>query len=140
MKTVSLKETRTSYLVKVDRESLTQGPTLVQQDGQAVAVLVPIDEYKAFQEWLAARQHSESPDPEFEAQVAIYERLKPELLKRYRGRAIAIYQGQIAEVGDDKLQVLERVLERYGDVHCYVEWVEPDAPRRVRVPSARRAV
>jgi hypothetical protein len=139
MKTVSLKETRTSYLVKVDRESLTQGPTLVQQDGQAIAVLVPIDEYLAFQEWQAARQRSTSPDPEFEAQVAAFERLKPELLKQYRGRAVAIYQGQVVEVGDDKLQVLGRIFKRYGDVRCYIEWVEPDAPRRVRVPSVRRA-
>jgi hypothetical protein len=135
VKIVSLKETPTRYVIEVDRAAVEQETTLLQRDGQAVAAIVPIDDYRAFQEWQAAWQRPSVP-PEFEAEVAAFEQLKPELLERYRGRAVAIYQGQVIEVGDDKMDVLARVRERLGNVHCYVEWVEPDTPRRARVPSA----
>ena len=71
----------------------------------------------------------------FEREVAAYERLKPELLKRYAGRVVAIYQGQVVAVGNDKMEVLGDVYERIGYVPCYIEWVEPDAPRRARITS-----
>lgn len=140
MKTVLLKETPTRYIIEVEQEALEQGPTLLQRNGEPVAVLVPLGEYQAFQDWQAAQRASAMPDdPEFEAEVAAFERLKPELLKRYPGRAVAIHQGQVIEVGDDKMDVLERVRRRLGDVRCYVEWVEPDAPRRVRIPTVWEA-
>lgn len=136
MKTILLKETPTQYIIEVEQETLEQGPTLVQRDSEPVAVLVPLRDYQAFQDWQAARHASAMPaDPEFEAEVAAFERLKPELLKRYPGRAVGIHEGEVVEVGDDKMDVLERVLRRLGDVRCYVEWVEPQAPRRVRIPT-----
>lgn len=136
MKTVLLKETPTRYIIEVEQETLEQGPTLLQRDGEPVAVLVPLRDYQAFQDWQAAQRTSAIPvDPEFEAEVAAFERLKPELLKRHPGRAVAIHQGRVVEVGDDKMDVLQRVLRRLGDVRCYVEWVEPDTPRHVRIPT-----
>lgn len=140
MKTVLLKETPTRYIIEVEQEALEQGPTLLQRNGEPVAVLVPLGEYQAFQDWQAAQHASAMPDdPEFKAEVAAFERLKPELLKRYPGRAVAIHQGQVVEVGDDKMDVLERVRRRLGDVRCYVEWVEPDVPRRMRIPTVWEA-
>ena len=137
MKTVSLKETPAHYLIEVDRAAMEQETTILQRDGQAVAVVVPIAEYRTFQKWRVARRRpSSSIPPDFEAQVAAFERLKPELLECCRGRVVAIYQGQVIQVGDDKMEILAQVLERLGNVHCYVEWVEPDAPRRARVSSA----
>jgi len=120
----------------MEQTVLEEGPTLVERDGEPVAVLVPLSDYQAFQVWQAAQSAPERPpDPDFDAEVAAFERLKPELLKRYPGRVVAIHQGQVVEVGDDKMDVLKRVLKRLGDVRCYVEWVEPDAPRRVRAPT-----
>lgn len=136
MKTVLLKKTSTRYIIEVEQATLEQGPTLLQRDGEPVAVLVPLRDYQAFQDWQAAQRVSAPPtDPEFETEVAAFERLKPELLKRYPGRAVAIHQGQVVQIGDDKMDVLERVLRRFGDVRCYIEWVEPDTPRRVRIPT-----
>jgi hypothetical protein len=76
--------------------------------------------------------------PEFLQEVAAFERLKPQLLQQYAGRVVAIYQGSVVGVGDDVLAVHNAVIEKYGPVHCYVEWVEKETPRRVRIASAWR--
>jgi hypothetical protein len=73
--------------------------------------------------------------PDFEREVAAFERLKPELLKTYKGRVVAIHQGQVVAVGDDRMAVLDTVLEKLGPVPCYIEWVEEETPRRVRMTS-----
>jgi hypothetical protein len=80
--------------------------------------------------------YSPSIPAEFEREVAAFERLKPALQDQYRGRAVAIYQGQVIAAGNDKMAVLDMVLETFGPVLCYIEWVVPEAPRRARIPSA----
>ncbi len=139
MKFVSLQETPTHYLLKIDPATIKQGPILLQREGQAVAVLLSVEDYNAFRAWQAAQQPPLPISANFEAEIAAFEQLKPALLERYPGRAVAIYQGQVVEVGDDKMEVLAQVIDKLGDVSCYVEWVEADAPRRVRVPSVRVA-
>ncbi len=71
----------------------------------------------------------------FERDVAAFEALGPQLQEQYAGKAVAIHQGQIVADGDSKLAVLDAVLARFGQVPCYVDWVKPNGPRRVRVPS-----
>lgn len=71
----------------------------------------------------------------FERDVAAFEALDPQIQDQYAGRAVAIYQGQIVADGDSKLAVLDAVFTRFGQVPCYVDWVKPNGPRRVRVPS-----
>jgi PHD/YefM family antitoxin component YafN of YafNO toxin-antitoxin module len=77
--------------------------------------------------------------PEFLREVEAFEKLKATLLSQeeYRGRAVAIHQGQVVAVGDDKMEVLAQAWEEFGEVPIYVEWVEPETPRRVRIPSVR---
>jgi hypothetical protein len=77
--------------------------------------------------------------PEFLREIAAFEQLKPELLKQYQGRVVAIYQGQVVAVGDSVLGVHDAVTAKFGPVPCYVEWVEEQTPRRVRMVSAWRA-
>lgn len=104
MKTIMLKETPTQYIIEVEQAALEQGPTLLQRDGEPVAVLLSVRDYQAFQEWQAAQRVSAPlADPEFETEVVAFERLKPELLERHPGRVVAIHQGQVVEVGDDKM-------------------------------------
>jgi len=69
---------------------------------------------------------------EFMLEVAAFERLKPELLQTYRGRFVAIYKENVVEVGDNELDLIDRVYERFGYVPCYVELVAENVPRRVR--------
>jgi hypothetical protein len=71
----------------------------------------------------------------FEREMAAFEALDPQLQEQYAGKAVAIYQGQVVADGDSKLAVLDAVLTRFGQVPCYVDWVKPSGPRRVRVPS-----
>lgn len=138
MKTITLKVTSTHYLLEVDRASVGQEPILLQADGEPVAVWVSPADYDAFQTWQAAQQTPSAPPvpAEFEREVAAFEQLKPLLQEQYGGRVVAIHQGQVVAVGSDKMAVLDSVLETLGPVPCYIEWVEPDTPRRVQISSA----
>lgn len=78
-----------------------------------------------------------SPSPEFLESVSAFDRLLPQLLEEYRGRAVAIAQGRVIASGPDKMTVWEQVIAQYGQIPCYIEWVEPDVPRRIRMPSVR---
>jgi hypothetical protein len=93
---------------------------------------------QTFRQWQRERQGSTPPPADLQAEIAAFTRLKPALLKQYPGRAVALYQGEVVAVGDDKTEMLASVYARLGEVRCYVEWVEPDTPRRVRIPSAWR--
>jgi len=74
--------------------------------------------------------------PEFSLEVAAFERLRPTLQEQYGGQVVAIYQGDVVAVGSDKMGVLAQVQAEYGSIPCYIEWVEPETPRRARVTSA----
>ncbi len=75
----------------------------------------------------------------FEQEVAAFEQQKPQLLQTYPGKIVAIYQGQVVAVGDDRLRVHEEVIKRYGNVPCYVENVAVAVPRLVRITSRWKA-
>lgn len=81
-----------------------------------------------------AQRHPSAP-PEFLREAAAFAQLKPELLKQYKGRVVAIHQGKLVAVGDDRMAVLGMVLEKLGSVPCYIEWVEEQTPRRARITS-----
>ena len=72
----------------------------------------------------------------FETELAHFERLKPQLLQQYPGRFVAIYQGEVVAVGDDKMDVLATAEEALGNVPFCVSQVTENGPRRVRIPSA----
>jgi hypothetical protein len=46
VKTRTLKETQTAYSLSLDKADLTQSPLIVEHEGEAVAALVPITEYR----------------------------------------------------------------------------------------------
>ncbi len=71
----------------------------------------------------------------FEQEVNAFNRLKPQLLKEHPGQVVAIYQRQVIAVGSDKQTVFQKVHEQYGEITCYLEWVIPDTPRRIKMPS-----
>ncbi|BBE42088.1 hypothetical protein NAS2_0699 [Conexivisphaera calida] len=43
-----------------------------------------------------------------------YERMKDELLQRYRGKAVAIKDGELVGVHEDEVRAFEDVVKRYG--------------------------
>jgi len=110
-------------------------PVFIEENGQRVAVILPIDLYESLQAGAqsASPAAAASASEGFEREKAVFERLKPELLKQYPGKFVAIANGQVAEVGDDKLQVIERVRQRMGRVSLYVQQVT-DQPHVYHVP------
>jgi bifunctional DNA-binding transcriptional regulator/antitoxin component of YhaV-PrlF toxin-antitoxin module len=91
---------------------------------------------------LAQQKHSapslrEQRNKEFEAEIAHFERLKPQLLQQHAGRFVAIYHGEVVAVGDDKMDVLATVQAAHGDVSCYITQVTENGLRRVRMLSPR---
>lgn len=71
----------------------------------------------------------------FEQEVAAFEQQKPQLLRMHPSKVVAIYQGRVVAVGDDRIQVHDEVMEKYGNVPCYIENVSENAPRLVRITS-----
>lgn len=63
MQAVPVKSTSTHYFVEIERTALGQGPTVLKEDDKPVAVLLPIDDYQAFQQWQAQQQDAASPVP-----------------------------------------------------------------------------
>ena len=137
MQTVPITSTPIHYFVEIARTTLAHGPAILEENEQPVAVLLPMDDYHSFQKWQQAQQSLPPSVPaEFASEVDAFERLRPTLLDRYAGQAVAIYQGRVVAAGDDKMAVYAQVLEAFGPVRCYIEWVEPESPRRVRIVSA----
>jgi hypothetical protein len=60
----------------------------------------------------------------FERERVAFERMKPELLRTHRGKVVAIYQGQVVQVGTDIAETLDAVYNQFGYVPCYVQRVE----------------
>jgi len=71
----------------------------------------------------------------FEQEAAAFEKLKPELLKQYEGKVVAIYQGKVVMVGDDRLALHDQVTQHYGHIPCYIESVQDETPRVARITS-----
>lgn len=71
----------------------------------------------------------------FEQEVAAFERMRSALLEKYPGQYVAIYQGKVIAIGDEKLVLLDQVREQFGHIVCYIEKVAADSPRTVRIPS-----
>ncbi|MEM7125612.1 MAG: hypothetical protein AAF702_04755 [Chloroflexota bacterium] len=89
------------------------------------------------QKFAALKLKASLAPPEFLREVAAFERLKPKLLIQYRDHVVAIYQGKVVAVGEDILSTHNKVMEEFGEVVCYVEWVKEEVPRKVRITSSR---
>ena len=130
MKKMVLREAQAPYTLTVDEKTLHE-PVLLERDGQPVAALVPIAEFEAFRAWRQAQErhrHRQAQMEAFEREQAAFERMKPELLRTHRGKVVAIYQGQVVQVGTDIAETLDAVYDQFGYVPCYVQRVEETPP------------
>ncbi len=125
MQTIALHETHYPYTVTVDEQSLQNDGSVLEQNGQPLAVLLPIAEYEAYRTWQRRqpRRHQASHTA-FAQERAAFERMLPQLVQAYPHRVVAVYQGKVVEVGDDVGETLASVHARYGYVVCYVGRVE----------------
>jgi len=138
MKTLTLKEAQALYNV-LDESQVTEA-ALIDHGDRPVRIMVPADEYAAFLAWRKAeqeRRQQSTQDQAFRREVEAFERMKPELLRQYRNRVVAIYNGQVVEVGNENESVADvamRVYERLGYIPVYVHRVE-ETPRVYKIPS-----
>jgi len=141
MKTLTLKEAQALYTV-LDESQAAQDSNLVEQEGRPVRILVPADEYAAFLAWRKTEQEHQqrsTDDQAFQREAEAFERMKPELLRQYRNRVVAIHNGQVVEVGRENESVADvamRVYERLGYVPIFVHRVE-ETPRVYKISSPR---
>jgi antitoxin (DNA-binding transcriptional repressor) of toxin-antitoxin stability system len=116
-------------------------PVFIEDEGQPVAVLVPIEQFRAWQEQLQeeafiAETQSVARPSGFQGEKAAFERMRPELMNQYPGKCVAVVGGKVVEVGEEKIEVIEKVRERFGRVPMYVQWLT-DKPRVYHVPYRR---
>ena len=117
-------------------QALGREEIILEREGQPIAAIIPIAEYEKFCAWRQSQEREQrwqKKHAAFEREREAYERLKPELLHTHRGRCVAILNGQVVEVGDDKAEVLDRVYKRFGYVPVYVQRVE-EHPRVYKMP------
>lgn len=81
------------------------------------------------------RAWKEQSELAFAKEVAAFERMKPELIEKYGGQYVAIYQERLVGHGEEKWELLDQVIEQFGEVSCYIEKAEANTPRRVRIPT-----
>ncbi len=134
---MTLRETRSPYTLTVDEQALRE-PVVLEQDGQPVAALVPIAEYEAFRAWRQAkeRHHPQTRADAFEQERTAFERIKPKLLRTHRGQVVAVYQGQVVQVGTNVAETLDAVYDQFGYVPCYVQRVEK-TPHVYKLPHRK---
>jgi PHD/YefM family antitoxin component YafN of YafNO toxin-antitoxin module len=136
MRTLELKDARAVYDVELDVNLLDQEPVRLTSGGEVLGVLVSESEYEDFLQWRAMRDREakrREQYEQFEQEAAAFQRLLPDLLPTYEGKAVAVRGGQVIEIGDSKAEVFQRVHDRLGDVVVYVQWVE-EQPRLYKMP------
>jgi len=136
VRTLELKEARSLYDVGLEADVLSEEPVLVTRGGEVVGFLVSVTEYEAFRDWQEARDREakrREQHEQFEQEVVAFQRLLPDLLQRYEGKAVAIHGGNVIDIGDSKAEVFQRVHDHLGDVVVYVQWVE-EQPRLYKMP------
>jgi hypothetical protein len=61
---------------------------------------------------------------QFEREVEAFEAKREELLKKYEGKFVAFYKGEVIDFDNDKTALFQRVLDKYGyDTPIYFQQV-----------------
>jgi antitoxin (DNA-binding transcriptional repressor) of toxin-antitoxin stability system len=143
-----LEETRTAYALTLDEARLRQAPFTIERDGEPVAAVVPIDEYREFIAWREQAGHrsavharEQTPQNEvltaLEKERAHFLRLKDQLLRTHRGKFVAILNGEVIDVDEDGKALTRRVYAEYGYVPIYIDRVVEERPVR-QIPSPKK--
>jgi hypothetical protein len=72
-----------------------------------------------------------------EKEQAIFEQRKPELLKQYRGRYIAMHNGEVVETAADLRTLRNKVFARFGHTPMLHTLVTDEPDREIVIRSPR---
>jgi hypothetical protein len=81
-----------------------------------------------------ARQVQESLEDPFMEEERAFRQQHRQLLQRYKGQFVALYQGRVVGHGPDDEELAREVFERFGDVPFYIAKVEKQ-PAVYELPS-----
>lgn len=81
-----------------------------------------------------ARHIPESPAEPFAAEERVLRQKRAQLLRRYAGRFVALYEGRVVGYGTDDEELARRMFEQLGDVSFYIARIEKE-PTVYELPS-----
>jgi hypothetical protein len=113
--------------------------------GEPTAVLLDLHLYgevwEDLYETLVAQNHSptsqERAEQAMTQEEAAYENLHPELIQRYAGQYVAIWQEQLIDHDVDELVLLARIEGQYGNEVVLMKQVRPLPEPELRIRSPR---
>jgi PHD/YefM family antitoxin component YafN of YafNO toxin-antitoxin module len=135
-KKLVLRESQAAYNLSLDDLELGQETVIIERNGQELAAIVPIEEYRR----LKSASEPSPPEPQDEKLRTFYEdkemfqRLLSELLKTHKGKFVAVFHGQIVDVDSDLGTLARRVYKKYGYQPIYMDEVLEE-PRVYEFPS-----
>ena len=143
-RTISLKETQSTYAVSLEKEPEVNEPVYIERDGKPWAVLVPITEFEqllALQKLYRDALEQRAADilwcqdqlSHLKIERETFDRRLPELLKTHSGEFVAIRDEQIVEIDPNESVVAARTRAR-GLRPVLIEQIVP-APVIVEFPS-----
>ena len=71
-----------------------------------------------------SRQKSKASVDSLTREEQSFQRKREQLLRRYEGQFVAIYQGRVAGHGPDDEELAAQMYAKLGDVHFYIARVE----------------
>lgn len=134
-----LKETRIPYNTALEHPPQSGEVTFLEKNGQPVAAVVSMAEFTAFQRWReeeANRQHRQSEAATIEREHLAFQAMLPTLLLQYPGRVVAIHQGEVIAVGDERMDVWQQARQQVNGAPVYVQKVE-FPPQIHKMPSRK---
>ena len=136
MKRIELREIHASYAATLDDLIKSAEPVVVEREGKPVAVVLPYELYQQLTASPAAPQPKLPANESFERNRAAYYAMKPELLKTYRGKFVAFYNGELVDSDADEPTLVERVHAKYAYGTLFIHLV--DEPERIyHIPGPR---
>ncbi len=136
MRTLRVKGQEGHFVVEVeDVDALQRDTYVIEYQGRPIALVTPLAQTTVQD---GGRSSLERRLYDQQREIQAFQRMRTVLEERYAGRVVAIYQGRVVAVGDDRQSVLREVWERFGPVTCYIERVGEAGLRKVRIPAAWR--
>jgi antitoxin (DNA-binding transcriptional repressor) of toxin-antitoxin stability system len=129
-----IRETRVAYPFSVDASQLTENPIVFEREGKPVAAVVPYEQFTAWREHEQAKTWQAEQASILERERAVFERLKPELLKTHADKWVAILDGKFVDSDDEEDTLVKRVYSKYGYRTIFVEQVT-EVPHIYDFPS-----
>ena len=122
-----LKESHIPYNVVLEQAPQSGEVMIIEKNGEPIAAVVSMADYASFQQWRAEaeRRHQRQLEADaIEREHAAFQQMLPDLQQQIQERFVAIYQGKVIVVGDDRMEVWQQARKLTDGAPVYVQAVE----------------